>query len=142
MNVIFDLDGTLANCEHRVKHLQGPVKDWEAFYADCHLDEPIEPMVTVARTLSHVHMFQIWTGRTEAVRAKTTDWLWAQGLRIRPIHLRMRPVGDHRPDFELKTEWLDEGTFVPDIIFEDRASVVAMWRERGILCAQVAPGDF
>lgn len=28
------------------------------------------------------------------------------------------------------------------MVFEDRARVVDMWRKRGVLCAQVAPGDF
>jgi hypothetical protein len=50
-------------------------------------------------------------------------------------------AGDHRPDTALKAEWMDEGR-KPDLVFEDRASMVAMWRSRGVVCCQVAPGDF
>jgi len=38
--------------------------------------------------------------------------------------------------------WLDECDMKPDLVFDDRASVVTMWRENGIACAQVAAGDF
>lgn len=30
MKAIFDLDGTLANADHRVHHLTGEIKDWRA----------------------------------------------------------------------------------------------------------------
>jgi len=32
--------------------------------------------------------------------------------------------------------------FEPTLIFDDRQSVVDMWREQGIRVAQVAPNDF
>ena len=38
-----------------------------------------------------------------------------------------------------------DGTIPKDrvlVIFEDRASVVKMWRELGLTCLQVAPGEF
>ncbi|WP_442411278.1 phosphatase domain-containing protein [Methylobacterium aerolatum] len=31
---------------------------------------------------------------------------------------------------------------VHTLVFEDRVSMVAMWRSRGIVCCQVAPEDF
>jgi hypothetical protein len=40
------------------------------------------------------------------------------------------------------TDNLAKASRKPDLIFEDRASVVAMWRSQGVVCAQVAPGDF
>ena len=141
MRVIFDLDGTLANAEHRVHHLTGEVKDWRAFYADCANDEPIRPLILIAEMLAvfnwEVH---IWTGRSAEVAAETEAWLAAQGLD--DFSLRMRPVGDHQPDTTLKEGWLGECGWTPDLVFEDRASVVDMWRSHGIICAQVAPGDF
>jgi hypothetical protein len=32
--------------------------------------------------------------------------------------------------------------YEPIMVFDDRNQVVKMWRERGIVCAQVAEGDF
>lgn len=47
--VIFDIDGTLANAEHRVHHLQKEPKDWDAFFAGCTQDTPIEPVMELVR---------------------------------------------------------------------------------------------
>lgn len=142
MFVVFDLDGTLALTEHRAHFLQRPSreKDWRGFYAACDKDQPCHPIIRVLLALDVTGAeVEIWSGRSDEVREKTTAWLEAHGLGHIPI--RTRTVGDHRPDTVLKAEWLDEGR-TPDLIFEDRASVVAMWRARGIVVCQVAPGDF
>jgi hypothetical protein len=57
----------------------------------------------------------------------------------------MRPKGDYRDDGVIKFELLQkirEDGFNPTIAFDDRNRVVDMWRTNGIICAQVAPGDF
>jgi phosphoglycolate phosphatase-like HAD superfamily hydrolase len=140
MRVIFDLDGTLANAEHRVHHLTGEVKDWRAFYAKCAKDELVQPMADVLAALymmgAEIH---IWTGRSEEVEIETLEWLDRHDIEA---DVKMRPASDHRPDTELKAQWLAECGWKPDIVFEDRASVVEMWRSHGIVCCQVAPGDF
>lgn len=141
MFVVFDLDGTLALTEHRAHFLQGPgPKDWRSFYAACDQDEPCKPLIEMLKTMWFDNYdIEIWSGRSDEVAEKTTAWLAAQGLGDIPI--RTRKAGDHRPDTVLKAEWLDEGR-TPDLVFEDRASMVAMYRARGIVCCQVAPGDF
>ncbi|WP_407523660.1 hypothetical protein [Methylobacterium oryzisoli] len=142
MFVVFDLDGTLALTDHRAHFLDRPSKekDWSGFYAACDRDEPCHPII---RTLLALHAtgaeVEIWSGRSDEVADKTRAWLDAHGLGSIP--LRTRPVGDHRPDTVLKAEWLDEGR-TPSLVFEDRATVVQMYRSRGIVCCQVAPGEF
>ena len=45
----------------------------------------------------------------------------------------------------LKSGMLDrmiEDGYQPRLVFDDRTSVVNMWRERGLRAVQVAPGDF
>jgi hypothetical protein len=57
----------------------------------------------------------------------------------------MRKSGDHRPDTEVKPEFLYQYHYnrdAPDLIFEDRAGMVAEWRRRGIRVAQVAEGNY
>lgn len=143
MKVVFDLDGTLALTEHRAHYLERPSgeKDWRGFYAACDRDEPCHPIIrTLAALWSTGADVEIWSGRSKEVLQKTTDWLAAHGLGHVPI--KMRNEGDHRPDTVLKKEWLDECDQKPMLVFEDRASVVAMWRANGIVCCQVAPGEF
>lgn len=140
MKVVFDLDGTLANAEHRVHHLTGEVKDWRAFYAECDKDEPVVPIVeTLKAFVAAGHEIEIWTGRSDEVAAPTIDWLVRH---VGFIRLQMRKEGDHQPDTTLKASWLEQASVKPDLVFEDRASVVEMWRSHGIVCAQVAPGQF
>ncbi|WP_050735359.1 hypothetical protein [Methylobacterium sp. ARG-1] len=142
MFVVFDLDGTLALTEHRAHFLNRPgrEKDWRGFYAACDQDQPCHPIIRTLLALDATGaQVEIWSGRSDEVKDKTTVWLAEHGLGHIPI--RTRAAGDHRPDTVLKAEWLDEGR-TPALVFEDRASMVAMYRARGIVCCQVAPGDF
>jgi hypothetical protein len=55
----------------------------------------------------------------------------------------MRPQGSFTPDDVLKQAWLDElGADNVFCVFDDRDKVVQMWRNNGLTCFQVAPGNF
>lgn len=144
MRVIFDLDGTLALNEHRAHFVQGEKKDWRAFFAACGQDEPAIPIIATLRALAIAgHHVEIWSGRSDEVRAITEAWLAAHDLGHIP--LRMRAEGDFTPDHKLKKEWLLSEIAAgrePHLAFDDRNIVVAMWREHGITCIQVAEGNF
>jgi hypothetical protein len=156
MNIIFDLDGTLANCEHRRHLVTKDRKDprWKEFYNRCGSDTPIDPVIKVFRALQYddmeEHDIRIWSGRCESTRRVTVGWLldWVSGCVAKYMyepHLRMRPVGNTEPDDVIKERWLRESIadgWKPDLVFDDRAKVVRMWRNNGIICAQVAPGEF
>lgn len=171
--IIFDIDGTLADNTERMhaitraraerlgvtvedlqaQHVPWEQEDWEAFNSKCHLDKPIGPVCDVAagvmRLGRYVPLFV--TGRVEACRDVTMEWLWDTGIFhdvfMRPSLLRetlfMRPDGDHRPDYILKEEILDK-YIIPYwqlvMAFEDRPAVADMWRRRGILVAHVGGG--
>lgn len=148
---IFDLDGTLSDAAHRVSLIKGidHEPDWDAFFVASADDTPILPTIDTMQKLSMMAEVWIWTGRSDQVRSETLAWL-NRHTTFKPVQLdrilRMRAAGDHRPDHVLKAEWLDELS-TPDrmrlvAVFEDRASVVDMWRDRGVTCYQVANGDF
>lgn len=144
---LFDVDGTLANNDHRKHHLEKTPKDWDAFFAGAHADPPHKHIVGLAHILMTIKPVLFATGRVEADRVATARWLLHHGLFAgrEPKRLYMRADGDHRPDHEIKLEMLAEiraNGFEPIMVFEDRNSVVKMWREAGIPCAQVAEGDF
>ena len=170
MRLVFDLDGTLADGSHREHFITGEEKDWDAFFEACDGDKPHAHVIEVLQSLDRQgHYIEIWSGRSTGrstpqtpggtVLHKTLAWLDAHGIgvawdpartRRAPVsNLRMRPHGDHSPDDELKRGWLQnarrfkhEGVKVPELVFDDRQRVVDMWREEGIPCFQVAPGDF
>lgn len=143
MFVVFDLDGTLALNEHRQHFVDREVgkKDWKSFFAACDRDSLFWQVARLLQVLDATgNRVEIWSGRSSEVIDKTRAWLAEHGLGHVPF--RCRNEGDHTPDHELKNAWLNECAQKPDIVFDDRASVVAMWRKNGIACAQVADGDF
>ena len=141
---IFDLDGTLALIEHRRHFVEGGRKDWPAFFAACTDDRPNRPVISTLHAIqSGGAEVWIWSGRSDEVWEVTQDWLHGESLP--PTH-RMRRAGDHQPDDKLKAGWLaemsswDRARLVAT--FDDRDRVVKMWRDNGVPCFQVAPGDF
>ncbi len=151
MKIIFDLDGTLALIDHR-KHFIDKARpggaDWTAFYAACVADQPNRPVIHAFNVLWNRGLddVEIWSGRSEEVREQTRKWLFDNTTmryrEITPDVLRMREAGDFTVDHELKERWLRFENPKPDLAFDDRDQVVAMWRRNGVVCCQVAPGDF
>lgn len=143
MFVVFDLDGTLADATHREHFVRRPVgeKDWEGFHKASSKDRQKMGVVRTYLALQATGaQVEIWTGRDEKYREQSLKWLSDNGIH-EPV-LKMRPTGDHTPDDEMKSSWMDEADRPVQMVFEDRKRVVDMWRARGVLCAQVAPGEF
>jgi hypothetical protein len=141
VKVAFDIDGTLADCTHRRHYVEGAPgsRNWKAFYDACGEDPPLPVAVEVLRALVAAgHEIALFTGRPERVRRVTETWLAIQLIPALPLY--MRKDGDSRKDHVIKPEFLAH--FRPDLIFDDRQSVVDMWRSLGIPCFQVARGDF
>lgn len=146
---VFDIDGTIADCRHRIHHIKGiDEPDWEAFDADGPNDTPIPEVIQILTALHACgHRILLATGRNERGREYTEEWLAKHTV---PYDwLLMRPEHDHRPDTVVKKEvldeWLREQERHPNdvlAIFEDRARVVDMWRTAGYRVLQVEPGNY
>ena len=146
-NIIVDLDGTLANLDHRLHLISSKPPNWKAFYEACDKDTPITPIIRLVNVMYNTlsHQIIIFSGREETVKDKTEQWLVNNG--VQHHHLIMRKKGDYRPDRIIKKEMLlnaPNKNVKDDILFilEDRSSVVKMWRDMGYTCLQVAEGDF
>ena len=146
MFIVFDLDDTLSDSTHREhihdeEHESAEAK-WDAFFEACDKDLVCWPIAKLLDSLLSGNKVEIWTGRSEKVRAKTERWmrkcLWGWDK----IHaLRMRAEGDVRPDTEVKAGWIREHG-KPDLVFDDRNKVVKWWREQGVTCCQVKETDY
>jgi hypothetical protein len=139
MFVVFDLDGTLADCSHRVSLIEGHKRNWTAFFAACGGDKPIDHVIKVLnRHVQARDRVEIWSARSDEVRAETEEWLMINGIDPRRL-VHMRKAGDYTQDDVLKHSWLIEcGDMRPDVIYDDRSRVVNMWRTEGVPCFQVA----
>ena len=139
MFIVFDLDGTLADCRHRVHHVRGGKHDWGKFFAECVNDIPIWRTIETLNSMVRAwHKVEIWSARSDSVKAETLAWLRRNGIDP-ALLVHMRTAGDMTPDVDLKRSWLhaihpDER---PDIVYDDRQRVVDMWRDEDITCYQV-----
>jgi len=146
--IIFDLDGTLALDHHRSHHLKKSPKDWDSYFAACDHDEPNVPIVAILEALVGdlpEERMVLWSGRSMKVFDKTKAWLQAHQLFYLFDEIKLRAIDDRTDDTEMKRRWLHEARaqgFNPRLVFEDRQRVVDMWREEGLVCCQVAPGQF
>ena len=146
--IIVDLDGTLADCEHR-RHLIKE-KGWEAFYEKMGDDTVnIWCGILVDCVCANEVDVILCTGRPERYRKTTEFWLRFHGifydlLLMRPDTL---PNGkpDHREDFMVKEE-IYKTHIEPhyNVLFcvDDRKQVVDLWRRLGLTCLQCSEGNF
>lgn len=146
--IIVDIDGTVA-----LRNNRSPF-DYEKAYED-RVDHRMAHLLKNIIGETEYEVFFV-TGREDIgnCRKITTAWINdniypKQGhdgfLPVDNWRLLMRAEGDHRSDDITKTEiymnciepWYDVVC-----VFEDRNRVVKMWRDLGLLVAQVYDGDF
>ena len=134
------MDGTLALGRFSEPGRRGPF-DWSRVGED----DPNLPVISIVQALYCTgNKIIIMSGRSDVCRGDTSSWI-KQHVGDFYERLLMRNDGDYRPDDVLKTELfnlhVNERYDVIGVI-DDRDSVVSMWRARGLMCAQVAPGNF
>lgn len=83
------------------------------------------------------------SGRNDIYREQTERWLQAHSI---PYHqLSMRKDKDMRKDSIIKKEIYTQsiqGSYNVLFVLDDRNQVVELWRSLGLVCLQVAEGDF
>jgi hydroxymethylpyrimidine pyrophosphatase-like HAD family hydrolase len=139
--IICDLDGTLAINQNR---------GWFE-YAKV-IDDPVDPrLLRIIKNYlkQKVRVFFV-TGREDigVCREMTRTWLEKHLPEFEYVfdyNLIMREKGDRRGDQITKKELYER--YIKDYynvlcVFDDRQKVVDMWREQGLLCCQVAKGDY
>jgi len=137
--VVFDIDGTLANIEHRLHFiLTEGKKDWSRFFSEA-VKDTIIPHVKAVHSLYSRAGYRVimCTGRPENTRSDTEGWLKEAGISYHA--LVMRSTGDHSPDYiakpkELKSFLASERCTLNEVevIFEDRVQVAASWVKCGV----------
>lgn len=142
--IVFDIDGTLANIEHRRSFVATKPKNWKAFNAGIVNDTPHQDLVDLTRMFhSQLHAVILCSGRGEEQREVTEVQMNRFGVFYRKLF--MRPADDHRQDSIVKVELLQQirkefGN--PFLWFDDRNQVVNAIRAEGVRVLQVCDGDF
>ena len=148
--VIFDIDGTLADCDHRLHFIQQLPKDWGSFFKASASDG-------VNYGISNLFWFLAWCKQTGkkiellivTARPETYKLVTEQWLVIHELHhykeIFFRKEGDFRNDDIIKKEIYKEhikDKYEVMFVVEDRSRVVKMWRKLGLTCLQCAEGGF
>ena len=142
--IIFDIDGTLSDCEHRKHFIIGKKKDFDSFY-NAMGDDTVKENI---RALCNMYFLSMWnviicTGRPESYKKITEDWLKDNRVFYNELKMRSDERQNER-DVEIKQDMLNEilTKFEVFVAVDDRNQVVDMWRRNGITCLQVAEGNF
>ncbi|HLF73813.1 MAG TPA: HAD family acid phosphatase [Anaerolineales bacterium] len=92
--VIFDIDGTLADVSERIHHVGKKPKNWNAFFAGMAQDKAIHSMVRLCNILYASRLrILLCTGRSEAHRDETVQWLAEKGVDYHELILRRDATG-------------------------------------------------
>ena len=145
--ILCDVDGTLANTEHREHFLNARPKRWKDYLKAANHDTTYEDIVWMVKLFKKAGCtILIVTARSEDERNQTKEWLDnIAGLRGVYDKIYMRGSRDYRDHTVVKRELLDDirlDGYDPSMVLDDHNGVVKMWRDVGLRCLQVQYGDF
>lgn len=136
---ICDIDGTIADCTHRLFLLKEKPTDWETFHFLATNDTPILENIQILQNHYFLAGLQIYfvTARPERTRDLTEMWLRDHVGYKYGIHhsgLFMRKDDDHRNDDIIKREIFEQYFADKEVryVLEDRPRVVKMYRDLGL----------
>lgn len=147
-----DMDGTLADCGHRLHYINTKPRNFNAFESECHKDPVHTAVAMVVNAIScfgnfdaddedapHVLIVSARQGNREEA---TRNWLYENNIHFDRIYIRTQ--GDNRKDDIVKKELLDrirnDGY---NVIFaiDDRKRVKKMLVENGVFVFDVNQKD-
>lgn len=139
--IIIDIDGTVAHMNGRSPY------DYEKVDTDTP-DKTVINLIEIFKEYNDrfrgkLDIFFV-SGRPDNCKVKTEEWL-NKYIGVKYKNLYMRKAGDMRKDVIVKQEIYKEhfeGKYNVLFVLDDRNQTVEGWRELGLKCLQVAPGDF
>jgi hydroxymethylpyrimidine pyrophosphatase-like HAD family hydrolase len=130
--VLCDIDGTVANNDHR-QHLLKEFKDWDKFFLELKNDHPIFSIIDIVqRYYDDNKNICFITGRPERYRAETKEWL-EQFFKFQ-FQLIMRKDGDARNKVEIKKELFHTNFNSQEILIsiENDKLLCELWSSLGL----------
>ncbi|QGF20232.1 polynucleotide kinase [Gordonia phage Sixama] len=145
--IIVDIDGTIA---HRVPGPDGTIRspyDYGRVSEDA-LDAVVAGIVHLHRRFLDYDVIMC-SGRDDSCYDDTLSWLNRYDIEHDALLMRStegdRDAKGKLPDWIVKYRIFNEKirhNYNVKFVLDDRNQVVQMWRELGLPCLQVAPGDF
>ena len=141
--IVFDIDGVLADCSHRLKYIQGEDKDYDSFYS---YDEILKdkPILNLDKILLNIQCaensdidIRFITARNIKSITATAEWLEKYfSIMVEEGDILMRPENDYRPSHEVKKSLIEKHIGFENILFafDDDDQVNKMYKKHRITC--------
>jgi predicted secreted acid phosphatase len=144
--IIIDIDGTLANIEHRVHYVRNGRKDWPKFFQELHKDtvrQDVKAVYDLYYALRNRFGLQIIlvSGRGAETELATRKWLLDNGIAYSALYMRRK--NDYRDDTVIKEEIYHqyiEPRYNTILVIDDRPKVVRMWQRNRLNVLDVGNG--
>ena len=130
--ILCDIDGTIANNDHRQHFLEGK-KDWEGFFSEIINDKPIYPVINIINEeSSNGKKIVFLTGRPERYRYSTK--LWLNEYFNFDFEIYMRKDNDKNNKLKVKREIFNANFNVEDILYciDNDYDLLEQWNEMGL----------
>lgn len=144
--IMCDLDGTLANLNHRLHYVRGEgKKDWGSFFRECGKDGLYECVAGVVRNEIDTGTEIVYCSGRDEEQCRHLTYEWLEEHNFFCPKLVMRPKLNYKADNITKVmlyKYEIEPYYNVKYVLDDRTQVVEAWRKLGLVCFQVRPGDF
>lgn len=141
--VICDIDGTIANIDHRLHYVQDvEKKDWKSFFKAMGDDKlRVDTWKLLNEFDAQGYQIIFVSARPEDYRQETEWWLDAN-IDLPYAGVIMRASGDKRPDTEVREQIYDQlfAKYPIHKVIDDRPSVIRMWQSKGLDVIDVGKG--
>lgn len=141
--IVFDIDGVLADCSHRLKYIQGEDKDYDSFYS---YDEILKdkPILNLDKILLNIQCaessdidIRFITARNIKSITATAEWLEKYfSIMVEEGDILMRPEKDWRPAYQVKEDLIEKHIGFENILFafDDDDKANEMYKKHGVMC--------
>ena len=141
--IVFDIDGVLADCSHRLHYIQGEDKDYNKFYSDEEIMKD-KPILNLDKILFNIQCadgssidIKFITARNIKSITATAEWLEKYfSIMVEEGDILMRPKNDYRPAHEVKKDLIEKHIGFENILFafDDDDQVNEMYKKHGVMC--------
>lgn len=148
--IVFDIDGVLADCSHRLKYIQGKNKDYDKFYSSEEVmkDRLILDITDIIIALGNFDDYTgvdeedqiriiFVSGRNRKCLSSTIRWLEKNlNVYINEDNLFLRSENDWRPAYQIKEDLIKKHIGFENILFafDDDDEVNDMYKKHGVIC--------
>lgn len=129
--VIFDIDGTLLNEEHRTQYRDS--KDWATYFSLCGQDTPFQHIIDLTHDYKK-NGYEVWimSGRPVSCEKDTLESFEKHNVYF--DHIKLRGEGNFIPDYVIKPAWARKhvGLERIEVVYDDQPKVIEAFRKKGL----------